>query len=224
MQDRAIAKATEHTILAPDATNEDIRAACALAIERGCGALAVNGSNVKFASILTNRTPIVVSAMIGGFPLGRVPIAIKTLEALEAIKLGAQELELMINIGAFKECSPDYLLREVRETVAAADGRLVKVILETGYLTDPLKIKAGLIAADAGANCISIGTGFGPVVDLVHDVELLRGCLPQHVGIKASGGIDTLETARELLAAGAARLGVTNTATILTTLSDIQTE
>ncbi|MDR1386542.1 MAG: deoxyribose-phosphate aldolase [Propionibacteriaceae bacterium] len=205
----------DHALLAPDATNESVRQAARVAIERGCAGLTLNGSNVKFGSILTKGSAVKVVAVVGGFPLGRTPIAVKAFEAARAVQDGADELDLMINLGAFKECSPDYLLKEVGEVVRAAQGRPVKAILETCYLTDQEKVRAGLLAGQAGAGWVVTSTGYGPGDATVADVALLRSQLPAALQIKAVGDLRTKQRAQALLEAGAARLGVTATAELL---------
>ncbi|MDR1212544.1 MAG: deoxyribose-phosphate aldolase [Propionibacteriaceae bacterium] len=215
MERSQLAGLIDHAMLAPDATNEVVRQACRVAVDQGCAGLALNGSNIKFASILTKGSPVKVVAVIGGFPLGRTPIAVKAYEAGQAVKGGADELDLMINLGAFKECSPDYLLKEVGQVVQLAEGRPVKVILETCYLTDQEKVRAALLAGEAGASWVETSTGFGPGGATVADVALLRSQLPATVQIKASGGLRGLEQARSLWQAGAARLGCSATLQLL---------
>lgn len=210
-----LAAMIDHTMLAPDATNEVVRAACKVAVDSGCASIAVNGSNVKFASILTQGTGVLVDAAIGGFPLGRVPTSVKVFEAREAVKNGAGELDMIMNVGAFKECSPDYLLNEVREVVKVAEGRVVKVIIETCYLTDEQKVRAALICAEAGASFVKTSTGFGPAGATAQDVALLRKNLPADVLVKASGGIRSWSVAKAMIDAGAARLGTSAALAIL---------
>ncbi|WP_028708759.1 deoxyribose-phosphate aldolase [Propionicicella superfundia] len=205
----------DHAVLAPDVTNEGVRAAYRFTAEAGCGSLVVNGSNVKFASILARGTGVRVGAVVGGFPLGRVPTSVKAFEAAEAVRFGADELTVMMNIGAFLECSPDYLLKEVGDAVRIADGRTVKVTLETGYLTDQQKLRAALICADAGAGFVVTSTGFGPTAATPQDVALLRDGLPAEVEVEAAGDIRTWAEAKALLDAGAARLTTPSAAELL---------
>lgn len=215
MNRKEFAAMLDHTILKPDATKEDVRAACKVAMEAGCATIAVNGCDVKFASILTQDSATGVDVGFGGFPLGRVPTSVKIFEASEAVKNGATELDMIMNVGAFKECSPDYLLNEVSKIVEIADGRIVKVILETSLLSDTEKVKAAKICADAGADFVKTSTGFGSAGATPHDVALLRDCLPDHVKIKASGGIRSWADAKALIDAGADRLGTSATLKIL---------
>ncbi|MDR1079044.1 MAG: deoxyribose-phosphate aldolase [Propionibacteriaceae bacterium] len=214
MERSQLAGLIDHAMLAPDATNEVVRQACRVAIGQGCAGLALNGSNIKFGSILTKGSPVKVVAVVGGFPLGRTPIAVKVFEASQAVRDGADELDLMINLGAFKECSPDYLLKEVGQVVRVAEGRPVKAILETCYLTDPEKVRAAALAGQAGASWVRLATGYGPGGASAADVALLRSQLPPSLQIEAAG-VPGWERARGLLEAGAARLGVSATLELL---------
>lgn len=204
----------DYPVLGPDTTNEMVRTACTVAVDVGLGSVTVNGSKVKFASILTADTPVRVIAVVGGFPVGQVHTAVKPFEAALAVQQGAAEIDLMMNVGFFTECSPDYLLREVREVVAAAQGRPVNVVLETGYLSDSQKVKAAGIAADSGAHGVVTCSGFGPGGASVEDVVLLRESLPESVAVIAAGGVDSTEAAVALVAAGAARVRVADIAAV----------
>lgn len=215
MNKAELAPLIHHCALAPDATNEVIRAACILAIDSGCEALVVHGSSVKFASILTRGSGTLVDAVVGGFPLGRIATSVKAFEAAEAVRLGADELNVVMNVGAFLECSPDYLLKEVRDAVSAANGRTVKVTLETGYLTDQQKVKAALICADAGADAVVASTGFGPARATAADVAVLRQGLPTEIRVDAAGDIRTWSEAKSLLDAGVGRIYTPGTAELL---------
>ena len=215
MTRQELAAMIDHTILKADATHEDVRKATQIAIDCGCKSIAINGSDTKFCSLLTAGTNTLVDTAIGDFPLGRVPITCKVFETEQAVLLGAGEIDMIMNVGAFKECAPDYLLKEVSEVVKAAKGLPVKVILETCYLTDAEKIKAAKICADAGASFVKTSTGFGTAGATVHDVELLRKAVPDHVKVKASGGIRTWKDAKALIEAGADRLGMSATVKVL---------
>lgn len=198
----------DQAVIDADVTNEVLRQACTAAVENHRAGLAVNGCNVKFASILTEGTEVKVVAMVGGYPLGRLPIRVKTFEAAEAVRNGADELDVVVNIGAFKECSPDYPLREVRDAVRVAEGRPVKAVLETALLSDEQKVRLALICVDAGADYIGIATGFGPSAATVADVALLRGQLPPGVLIKATGRFQAWSEVKDLVDAGAGRIGL----------------
>lgn len=210
-----LAARLDYPVLAPTTTNEAVRAAARLATDSTLGSITVHGSKVKFAEILTRDTGVAVGAVIGGFPIGQVPTAVKAREAGLAVQHGASRLDLMMNIGFFTECSPDYLLREVREVVAAADGRPLNVILETGYLTDAQQVKAAGIAVDGGAVGVVTCSGFGPGGATVAGVGLLRANLPEAVAVIAAGGVQDRATAEALIAAGAARVSVTDPAAVL---------
>jgi deoxyribose-phosphate aldolase len=153
---------------------------------------------------------------VAGFPLGANTPAVKRFEAAEAVKAGAQEIDMVINVGALR--GEDYGLvgEDIRGVAEAshAGGAILKVILETALLDDQQKVAGCLLAQSAGADFVKTSTGFGPGGATVEDVRLLRGAVPAEVGVKAAGGIRTLAQARDLIAVGASRLGTSATAAI----------
>lgn len=215
MKKTELAAVVDHSILAPDATNEDVRRACDLAMEHGCRSVVVHGANVKFASVLVAGTPIKVSAVVGGFPLGRAATSVKEFEAIEAVRLGADELNMVMNIGAFFECSPDYLLKEVRDAVRAAQGRMVRIILETSYLTDQQRLRAALTCVDAGASMVVASTGFASTAVSPQEVAQLSEGLPDTLPVIAAGDFSTLAEVEALMGAGAAGVQTSRTADVL---------
>jgi deoxyribose-phosphate aldolase len=215
MRRHELAALINYTATGPAFTNEDIRARLDRAIAAGCGTFTVSSSSVKFASLLGRGEEITIGALTGGFPHGRLPIPVKALDAREAVRRGADSLAVQVNIGGFKECSPDYLDKEVKDAVAAADGRPVSAVLESGYLNDDQMVKAALIAVEAGAGWIQIGTGYGPTNPTPADVSNLRSALPETVRIAVSGGIQSVEQADALVSAGAERLGVDDAENLL---------
>lgn len=210
-----LAARLDHPVLAPDTTNAVVRTAVAEAVAAGLGSVTVSGCKVKFASILAQGTGLRVRTVVGGFPLGQVPVAVKPFETAQAVELGAAEVDMMMNVGFFQECSPDYLLREVREVVAAAEGLPVNVVLETGYLSDAEKVKAAGVAVEVGASGLVTCTGFGPGQATVEDVALLRANVPAEVAVIAAGGVRTAAQATALLESGAAQVAVTDVAAVL---------
>jgi deoxyribose-phosphate aldolase len=132
------------------------------------------------------------------------------METRDAIANGADEIDMVLNIGALKSGDEDWVREDIRSVVKAADGRVVKVILETGLLTDEEKVKASLLAKETGANFVKTCTGFGPGGATVEDIALLRKTVGKEMGIKASGGVKDYETARRMIEAGANRIGTSS--------------
>ncbi|WP_211229963.1 deoxyribose-phosphate aldolase [Desulfovirgula thermocuniculi] len=205
-----LAGVIDHTLLTPTATGADIRRLCEEALKAGFAAVCVNPAHVPLAHRLLKGSPVAVCTVVG-FPLGATTLKAKVAEAEEAIRNGAAELDMVINIGALKEGDCEYVLAEIREVVGAATGILpearVKVIIETGYLENEEKVAACRLIAQAGAHFVKTCTGFGPRGVTVEDVRLLRENLPPGVGVKAAGGIRTRAQALALLEAGASRIG-----------------
>jgi len=198
----------DHTLLKPEATEEQIRRLCAEAREYNFAAVCVNPTWVRLCAEELSDSPVKVCSVIG-FPLGATTPEVKAYEAEQVIADGAQEVDMVINIGALK--SKDYQLveRDIAAVVqvAHAHDAIVKVIIETGLLTEEEKIKACELAKAAGADYVKTSTGFGPGGATVDDVRLMRRVVGPEMGVKAAGGIRTAEVAREMIAAGATRLG-----------------
>jgi deoxyribose-phosphate aldolase len=163
---------------------------------------------VKLCSDLLKDTDVKVCTVIG-FPLGATSTEVKAFETQNAIDNGATEIDMVINIGALKAGDNDLVARDIREVVKVAHkaGAIVKVIIETALLTDEEKIIACLLAKEAGADFVKTSTGFSSGGATVHDVALMRKAVGPELGVKAAGGIHTQEEAKQLVAAGATRLG-----------------
>jgi deoxyribose-phosphate aldolase len=202
-----LAAILDHTLLRPEATGPEIEALCAEANAHGFGAVCVNPWYVPLASRLLSGTGVHVASVVG-FPLGATLPEVKEREAAEAVREGATELDMVQNIGALK--SKDYRLVEedIRRVVAAAGaGVVVKVILETALLNREEKIQACTLARAAGAHFVKTSTGFSKGGATVEDVRLMREVVGPEMGVKAAGGIRDYALARELIEAGATRLG-----------------
>lgn len=182
-----IAKYIDHTNLKATATRADIETLCAEARQYGFRAVCVNPSQVVNAVEFLAGSEVRVATVIG-FPLGATTSLTKAREAEEAVAAGAAELDMVINIGALKEGRLDLVRDDIKAVVRAARGALVKVILETCYLTDEEKVLACRAAAEAGANFVKTSTGFGPGGATLEDVRLLRANIPPTMEVKASGG------------------------------------
>jgi deoxyribose-phosphate aldolase len=203
-----IAKMIDHTLLKPDASQDQIAQLCYEARKYGFAAVCVNPSYVGLCSQLLRGTPVHVCTVVG-FPLGATPPEVKCYEAQEAIDDGASEVDMVINIGALK--SKDYTLVE-RDIASVAHtchagGAILKVIIEAALLTDEEKVIACQLAKAAGADYVKTSTGFGPGGATVHDVELMRRAVGPGMGIKAAGGIRSYEDVKAMVAAGATRIG-----------------
>lgn len=213
MNAREIARYIDHTHLKPYATKEDIIKLCDEAIQYGFYAVCVNPYRVKLAKdYLSGKGADVKVASVIGFPLGATPTEVKVFEAKKALDDGADELDMVINIGALKDGDYEYVKRDIEEVVKVAHekGAKVKVIIETCYLTDEEKVKACELAKEAGADFVKTSTGFGSGGATVEDVRLMRKVVGPEMGVKASGGIRTYDQAVAMIEAGANRIGTSS--------------
>ena len=203
-----VAGMIDHTLLKPDASQEQIAQLCYEARKLGFAAVCVNPTNVKLCSQLLRGSTVHVCTVVG-FPLGATPPEVKAYEAQQAMDDGATEVDMVINIGALK--SKDYTLVEKDIATVArtchAGGAILKVIIEAALLTDEEKVIACQLAKAAGAEYVKTSTGFGPGGATVHDVELMRRAVGPEMGIKAAGGIRSYEDVKSMVAAGATRIG-----------------
>ncbi len=211
---RRLARVLDHSVLSPVHTEEEILKGARVVREFGVRTIIVKPSYVKLAVRLLADTPVNIGAVIG-FPHGGETVRMKAAQVREMRSTGAVEFDMVINIGAMREGRERVISREVEAAVTAARGGVVKVIIETGYLDDQQKVRAAQLAAEAGADFIKTSTGYGLRGATVEDVKLLRSTLPRGVGVKASGGIKTLDDALQLLEAGANRVGTSSTRAIL---------
>lgn len=202
----AIASYIDHTLLKPEATREQIVKLCAEAREYEFASVCVNPANVKTAFAELVGTPVKVCTVIG-FPLGASSSFVKAVETRDAVASGADEIDMVINIGALKAKDYDLVLRDIKAVVEAAGGNLVKVIIETCLLTDEEKVKACELSKEAGADFVKTSTGFSKGGATVEDIALMRKTVGTEMGVKASGGIRDYETAKAMIEAGASRIG-----------------
>lgn len=199
----------DHTNLKPEATREDVKQLCAEAAKWKFKAVCVNPAFVKMAAEELASTTVGVCTVIG-FPLGATTTAVKVFEAEEAIKNGANEIDMVINIGALKSKDYQYVLNDIKQVVHAADGALTKVILETCLLTEQEKRIACQLSLEAGAHFVKTSTGFSTGGATSNDVALMKSVVKDKIGIKASGGIRDKETLLAMVAAGATRIGTSS--------------
>ena len=207
-QDTNLAKMIDHTLLKPDATQQEIAQLCFEARKHGFASVCVNPTWVSLCAQLLQGSPVKVCTVIG-FPLGATSSETKAFETETAIKQGATEIDMVINIGALKARDLETVAKDIRGVVNAAHARgiLVKVIIETSLLTDEEKTIASLISKEAGADFVKTSTGFAGGGATVHDVELMRRTVGPQMGVKASGGVRTFEDAASMIKAGATRIG-----------------
>jgi len=203
-----LAKLIDHTLLRPDATQQDIETLCREAVEYKFAAVCVNPAWVSLAVAMLRRSGVSVCAVVG-FPLGATTADVKAYEARQAIANGAREIDSVINIGALKSGNLDEVRLDIEAvTVSCREGgALSKVIIEAALLTDDEKVSACGIAKTAGADFVKTSTGFGPGGATVADVALMRRVVGREMGVKASGGIRDLTKVLEMLGAGATRIG-----------------
>jgi deoxyribose-phosphate aldolase len=214
--DGRLAHMIDHTLLKPDATQDQIAQLCFEARKYKFVSVCVNSGQVKLCAELLKGSGVLVCTTIG-FPLGATPTDVKVFESQQAIRDGASELDMVINVGALK--SRDYEL--VRNDIASvarachAGNAMLKVIIETALLTDEEKVIACQLAKVAGADFVKTSTGFGPGGATPEDVALMRRVVGPSMGVKAAGGIRTYEDAQKMIAAGASRIGASASVKII---------
>lgn len=202
-------KYIDHTLLKPEATEEDIRRVVQEAIRYNFATVFVFPCWTRLARELLKGSEVKLGCPVG-FPFGANKTETKIFEAKRAIEDGAEELDMVINITALKSGRLDYVKGDIEEVVKAVRPIGVKVIIETSYLTDEEKIKVSLIARDAGASFIKTSTGLGPKGATVEDIMLLKRVLGDTIKIKASGGIRDYNTCVQMINAGASRIGTSS--------------
>jgi deoxyribose-phosphate aldolase len=211
----ALAGWIDHTLLKPEATAEQVKKLCAEARQYQFATVCLNPSYIPLAAQLLQGSGVGVCSVVG-FPLGATPPEVKAFETRQAIAAGATEIDMVINIGALKSADFELALRDVQAVVDAAAGRAhVKVILEMCYLDLREKIVACLLCKQAGADFVKTSTGFGAGGATPEDVALMRRLVGADMGVKAAGGIRTLQDAQMMIAAGANRLGASAGISIL---------
>ena len=205
MDIRAILSKVDHTLLAPTATWDEIRALCDDGIRYGTASVCIPASFVKDAKAYVGDRLAVCTVI--GFPNGYDTTAAKCFMADDAVKNGADEIDMVVNVGWVKDGRYDDLLAEIRAVKAACRGKLLKVIIETCLLTEEEKIRMCEVVSASGANYIKTSTGFSTGGATREDVALFAAHVAPHVKIKAAGGISSIEDAEAFLALGASRLG-----------------
>lgn len=206
-------KLFDHTILKAEATKEAVKKICAEARAYGFMSVCVNGYYTAYAAGELKGTDVKVCTVVG-FPLGQMATEAKAAETAIAVRDGADEIDMVINVGALKDGLYDVVRDDIREVKKACSGALLKVIIETCLLTDEEKVKACELAKEAGADFVKTSTGFSTGGAKEEDVALMRRTVGSEMGVKASGGIRDKETAMAMEKAGASRLGTSQTVAI----------
>lgn len=213
-----VAKMIDHSLLRPELTEDDVRQGCALAARYRVASVCVRPCDVPLAAELLAGSGVLVGT-VAGFPHGSSATAAKVAETRLAIEQGADEVDMVINIGWLRSGRLDAVEAEIGELVAAAGAAPVKVILETAYLTDDEKDRACRAAERAGAAFVKTSTGFAPGGATMADLALMRAAVSPHIGVKAAGGVRTLDLLLEMAGIGVTRFGATVTADILDDLA-----
>jgi deoxyribose-phosphate aldolase len=211
-----VAKTIDHSLLRPELDDEFIADGCRLAARYQVASVCCRPADVKRAAELLAGTGVAVGTVIG-FPHGGTTTEVKVFEAEQALRDGATELDMVINIGALRSGRDAYVKDEIAAIVARAHsaGAIVKVILENAYLDDDQKVRGCRLAEAAGADFVKTSTGFAPTGATHEDLALMRRTVSPHVGVKAAGGVRTLDGLLAVMELGVTRIGATQTAAIL---------
>ncbi|PRX35544.1 deoxyribose-phosphate aldolase [Orenia metallireducens] len=216
MDNKELAAMIDHTILNADALDKDVKLKCQEALEYRFASVCVNPSFVSLVNKELEGSEVKVCTVIG-FPLGETTTETKIFETRNAVKNGADEIDMVINIGAIKSGAWDIVRDDIRAVVEATKGSaIVKVIIETCYLTEEEKVKACQIAKEVGAGFVKTSTGFGTGGATVEDIKLMRETVGPDMGVKASGGVRSKEDALKMIEAGATRIGASSGVAIVT--------
>lgn len=208
-------KYIDHTVLKATATVEDIKKLCKEAVTYDFYAVCVNGCHVKLAKDELEGSEVMVAAVVG-FPLGAMSTKAKAYEAKECVQQGADEIDMVINIGWLKSGESEKVEDDIRAVKEAIGNKVLKVIIETCYLTEEEKKKACQLAMAAGADFVKTSTGFGDGGATLEDVKLMKNEVGEELQVKASGGIRDAETTKKYIEAGADRIGASAGITIVT--------
>jgi len=207
-----LARLIDHTLLKPSATKDDIRRLCEEAKTYGFWSVCINPFYVKLTADILRNSDVRICSVVG-FPFGASTTKIKTFEAEKAVDDGADEIDMVMNIGALKSQDYEFVkadIRSVVEHVKAGKDKIVKVIIETGLLSEDEKVLACRLVRDSGADFVKTSTGFNAPGATANDVKLMRDTVGPNFGLKASGGIRTYQDAVNLIEAGANRIGTSS--------------
>ena len=215
MDKKQLAKMIDHTILKPDATKEEVIKICEEAKKYNFASVCINPSRIKLAKDILDGSEVKICTVIG-FPLGATSTESKRFETEQAIKDGATEVDMVINIGSLKDKDYDYVYNDIRAVVEVAKNKaLTKVIIETCLLNDDEKVIACNLAKKAGADFVKTSTGFSTKGATAEDIKLMRETVGENIGVKASGGVRTYDQAMEMINNGANRIGASASIAII---------
>jgi deoxyribose-phosphate aldolase len=209
-----LASMIDHSLLKPNSTLEELKTICQEAVDYKFKAVCINPIFVGEAVSLLKGTDVLVCSVVG-FPFGTHSPQTKAIETAEVTRLGAKEVDMVIRVGALKDKRDREVVEDIRAVVGAAKGCPVKVILETCHLTDEEKTRGCRLVMEAGASFVKTSTGFASGGATVEDVRLMRKTVGKDFGVKAAGGIRTLEDALKMIEAGATRLGTSGSVAIV---------
>ena len=204
----------DHSLLRPELTLDEVRAGCELAASYQVASVCVRPADVTLAAQLLRGEAVAVGTVVA-FPHGGATTATKVFETRDARANGATEFDLVLNIGWLRSGERDRVRDDIAAVVDAAEGAIVKVILENAYLTDEQKVDACRIVESAGGDFVKTSTGFAPSGATLDDLRLMRASVSAHVRVKAAGGVRTLDALADVIDAGVSRSGATTTAAIL---------
>lgn len=208
------AKTIDHSLLRPELTLDEVRAGCETAAAYQVASVCVRPADVPLAVKMLTGTSVAVGTVVG-FPHGSMTTAAKVFETQEARANGAAEIDMVLNIGWLRSGDLEAVRADIAAVVDAADGAIVKVILENAYLTDEQKVAACRAVEAAGGHYVKTSTGFAPSGATLADLRLMRATVSEHIKVKAAGGVRTLDALADVIDAGATRCGATATAAIL---------
>ncbi len=209
-----IAKTIDHSLLKPEMTREEVRQGCEIARKYSVASVCCKPSDVSFCAELLSGSDVEVGTVVG-FPHGSSTTETKVFETIQALKDGATEIDMVLNIGKLKTGLLDDVRADIAAVVKAANGKMVKVILENAYLTDDEKIAACKLCEEAGAHYVKTSTGYAPTGATIDDVKLMRASVSPHIKVKSAGGVRTLDALIDMLDAGVERSGATTTSVML---------
>ena len=218
---KRLAAIIDHTLLKPETTSIDVERLCREALECGFACVMLHPTYIALAAAMLAGTKMKIASVIG-FPLGANTTSVKRYEALDAIRLGAREIDMVMNIGALKSGDRTRVEADMRGLVEVShdNGAILKITVETALLSLEEKILACQLAAAAGADYVKSSTGFSRGGAVAADISLMRGVVGNKIGVKASGGIRTLEDAQSMIDAGANRIGTSAGITIIEAARD----
>jgi deoxyribose-phosphate aldolase len=209
-----VAKTIDHSLLRPELDSDTVREGVLLALRYDVASATVRPADVEAAARLVDGSDVMISTVVG-FPHGSHTAETKVFETRELIDAGADEIDMVLNVGRLISGEDTYVEAEIRAVVEGAQGRTVKVIFENAYLTDEQKIRACVLSAAAGAGFVKTSTGFAPSGATLADLKLMREHSPAGVQVKAAGGVRTLDALLDVMRVGVTRVGATATETIL---------